>query len=123
MHKFLKYAVAEANKSTFRQQVGAVLYDKNKIISLGHNTPQRSVKHMLKKYQKWPNSIHAEVAAILAAKTCCKDMEILVVRINSKNQLSYSRPCDHCMMYIQYVGIKRVYYSINEYPYIECMKI
>lgn len=123
MHKFTKFAMEEASKSDFRQQVGAIIFSKNSIISYGHNVAQRSVKHMLSKFQRWPNSIHAEVAAVLNAKTDLRGMSILVVRTNNKNQLMMSKPCLHCMSYLKYVGIKKAYYSINEYPYMECIKL
>jgi deoxycytidylate deaminase len=123
MHKFLKYAVQEAQKSDFRQLMGAIIYDKNRIISYGYNTAQRSVKHLLQKYQRWPYSVHAEVAAIINSKTNIKGMNMLVVRVNTKNQLRYARPCDHCLSYINYVKIKKVYFSLDEYPYIDCINL
>ena len=119
MHKFLKHAVEEANKSEFRQKVGAVIFDKNRIVSRGYNDPCRSVRHINKKFQRWPGTVHAEVAAILKAKTDLKGLSILVVRVNSKNQLRLSKPCEWCLMYLEYVGIKKIYYSISEFPYIE----
>ena len=121
MHKFLKQAVDEANKSTFRQKVGAIIFNKNRIISRGYNDPERSVKHINKKFQRWPGTVHAEVAAILKAKTDLKGFSILVVRVNSKNQLRLAKPCEWCSMYLDYVGIKKIYYSISEFPYIETL--
>jgi deoxycytidylate deaminase len=123
MHKFTKFAVEEAKKSDFKYQVGAIVFNKNIIISYGHNVAQRSVKHMLSKFQRWPNSIHAEVAAVLNAKTDLRGMSLLVVRVNSKNQLVMSKPCEHCASYLSYVGIKKVYFSINEYPYMTSVKL
>lgn len=123
MHKFLKQAIDEAQKSEHKQKVGAIIFDKSKIISKGFNHPQRSVKHLKKKFQRWPGTVHAEVGAILKAKSNLKNLSMLVVRINNKNQLRLARPCRWCQMYLEYVGIKKVYYSINEFPYIKEIKL
>lgn len=123
MHKFLKQAVEEAQKSEHKQKIGAIIFDKSKIISKGYNHPQRSIRHLKKKFQKWSGTVHAEVDAIIKAKTDLKNLSLLVVRINKNNQLRMAKPCQHCMMYIEYVGIKKIYYSIDEYPYIECCLI
>jgi deoxycytidylate deaminase len=123
MHKFLKQAIDEAQKSEHKQKMGAIIFDKSKIISKGFNHPQRSVKHLKKKFQRWPGTVHAEVDAILKAKSNLKNLSMLVVRINNKNQLRLARPCRWCQMYLEYVGIKKVYYSINEFPYIKEIKL
>ena len=119
MHKFLKQAVEEANKSEHKQKVGAVIFNKSKIISRGYNHPQKSVRHLKRKFQRWQGTIHAEVDAIIKAKTDLKNLSLLVVRVNSKNQLRLAKPCQWCLLYLNYVGIKKIYYSINEYPYIK----
>ncbi len=123
MHRFLKYAVEEAQKSEHRQKVGAVIFDKSKIISRGYNHPQRSVKHLRRKFQKWPGTVHAEVDAIIKARTELKGMSILVIRVNNKKQLRIAKPCQYCLMYLEYVGIRKVFYSTNEYPYIEMLSL
>lgn len=123
MHKFLKQAVEEANKSSHNHKVGAIIFNKNRIISRGHNHPQKSVKHLRRKFQRWSGTVHAEVDAIIKAKTDVKNLSILVIRINKTNQLRLAKPCKWCMMYLNFVGIKKIYYSISEYPYIEEMKI
>lgn len=117
---FVELAVKEALKSTYRHQLGCVIFDKKKIVSLGHNYPQKSVKHLLPKFKRF-NSVHSEVDAIIKAKTNLKGSSLLIVRINKQNQLRLSRPCASCMSYINFVGIKRVIYSISEYPYLKEM--
>jgi len=119
VYRFLKYAVEEAGKSEHRQKVGAVIFDKSRLISKGYNKPQRSVKHLKRKFQKWPGTVHAEVDAIIRSKRDLKGMSIIVVRINKKKQFRLAKPCPYCIMYLEYVGIRDVYYTTNEYPYIE----
>lgn len=123
MNQLLKAAINEAKRSSFKPKVGAVIFDKNKIVSVGHNTGQRSVKSLLKKFQRYPNSVHAEVAAILNAKRSVKGLDILVVRVSANNKLMLSMPCENCFMYLKYVSLKRCYYSINEIPYIKMINL
>jgi len=123
IHKFIKQAVEEANKSEHKQKVGAVIFNKKRIVSHGINHPQKSIRHLKPKFQKWPNSVHAEVDAIIKAKTNLKNLSMLVVRVNSKNQLRIAQPCRWCQMYLEYVGIKKVFYSIDEFPYIKESKV
>ncbi len=117
-HKFVKLAIDEANKSNYKQKIGCIIFDKKIILSKGYNTAQKSAKKLHPKFQKFPFSVHAEVDAIIKARRDLKGSNLLVVRINRFNQFRLSKPCRNCMKYIQYVGIKNVFYSIDRYPYI-----
>ncbi|MDD4081819.1 MAG: hypothetical protein PHD05_00395 [Sphaerochaetaceae bacterium] len=112
--KFLKIAIEESKKSNHRQRCAAVIFKRNKIISKGFNTTQKSIKHFKKKFQRWPGTIHAEVDAIIKAKTDLKRCSILVVRINRNGQLRLSKPCQYCQMYLDYIGIRKIYYTTND---------
>lgn len=114
----INIAIEEAKKSDHKQKVGAVIFDKKRIISKGHNTCQKSVKKLHPKFQRFKYSVHAEVDSIIKAKKDLKGTSILVVRLNKNNQFRLSKPCFNCMNYIEYVGIKKVFYSISKYPYI-----
>jgi len=115
----ISLAIQEAKRSTFKQQIGCVIFYKKRVISKGYNTALKSVKHLHPQYQRWPGSIHAETDAIKKKKKDLKGCSLLVIRINKKSQLRFSKPCDTCMKYIKYVGIKKIYYSLNNYPYIQ----
>jgi deoxycytidylate deaminase len=105
-------AVESALKSNhLKYRVGAVIFDKGKIISCGSNNICRSVKHLHPRFQTWKGSVHAEVAAIIKAKKNLKSCSILVLRLNRNNEFRFSKPCYNCMMYINYVGIRKVYYT------------
>jgi len=114
----LTKTIMEANESKYFQKVGAVIFNKKTIISSGHNYKERSAKNLHRKYQNYDYSIHAEVDAILHARCDLKGSSILVVRINNNGEYRLAKPCKYCMMYINHVGIKNIYYSISEFPYI-----
>lgn len=115
-------AIKEARKSDCTYKLGCVIFNKNQIISRGHNY-FGSRKKLHPKFKEWRNSIHAEVDAIINARTDLKGCNLLVVRANNKNELKKAKPCGKCMTYIKHVEIKRVYYSDNCFPYIKSFKL
>ena len=114
MKRVIEFAKEEALKSDYKIKLGCVILDKNKVISRGHNYKQKSVKSLTKKFLYYEFSIHAEVDAIIKARTDLKGMTLVVVRINNSGELMYAKPCEHCQMYINFVGIKKVFYSTKE---------
>jgi len=119
----VKLAVKEANKSEYYQKVGAVIVKKKIVLSKGHNCPHKSRRKLHPRFQQWPDSIHAEVDAILKARTNLKNASIYVIRVGSNNKLLLAKPCKYCMAYLKYVGIRKVFYSTDEYPYIKIKNV
>lgn len=115
----IELAIQQARRSEHKNKHGAVIFKGKRIYSFGYNQPSRSVKSINRIAKRWHTSVHAEVAAILNAKRDLNGLDILIVRINNKDQFRYSRPCNHCLQYIQYCGLRKIYYSIDRYPYIE----
>ncbi len=112
--KVVDLAIEAAKNSVHRHRIGAVIFKKKTIISVAYNKPFAFASNLHPKYQSYPGSIHAEVSAIISAKTDLKNCEMLIVRINKKGELRLSRPCNYCMSYIIDVGIKKITYSDNE---------
>jgi deoxycytidylate deaminase len=122
--RFLKdEAIKAARKSPHRIKVGAVIFKRNRIISIGTNHPLKAARHLHPRYQRWKGSIHAEVDAILKAKTDLKRCNILVVRINRFGEIRNSKPCDQCFSYIRAVGIKKVYFTNRELFYYSLKEV
>jgi len=119
----VKAAVKAATDSEYKIQVGSVIFDGKKILSVGCNGI-RNHRKLHPKFQKFPGSgsIHAEIDAILKARRDLKGMSLLVVRINKQGKLMLSKPCSNCIEYLNHVGIKNVYYSLSSYPYIAKLK-
>jgi deoxycytidylate deaminase len=109
----LKIALEEARKSEHQHRIGCCIFNKNTILSKGYNIALMNRKKLLPKFRRWPNSIHAEVNAILSAKTDLNGADIFIIRINKSEELLLARPCIHCMSYLEYVGIKKIIYSIK----------
>lgn len=118
----IKLATQEAEKSDYRIRMGAIIFNKKKIVAKGHNHTNSLSRKLRPEFQEWPESIHAEVDVILRAKRDLRDCDILVLRVNNKGEFKIAKPCDHCMALIAHVGIKNVYFS-NEDGMIEKMRV
>lgn len=124
--KIIKSCLEECAKSTFKQKVGAIIFDKNQIISRGYNKINDWNKLNKKMNLYYPGSIHAELDAINKCKNK-KDISrsnILIIRYNFKTEkFKFSKPCDKCGLLLSYFNIRNIYYSIEEFPFIiECSK-
>ena len=66
---------------------------------------------------------HAELGAILGvARDKTRGSDIYVVRISKKGSLLLSKPCPMCEDVLRHVGVKRVFYSVDDQT-IECYKL
>jgi len=119
---YIKLAINESRKSNYKAKLGSIIFYKKKIISIGHNS-LRNHKKLHPKYQEWKGSIHAEIDSILKAKKNLRGCTMLVIRINKNDELRMAKPCKKCMKYIRDVGIKKIIYSISNYPYIEYINL
>lgn len=115
-------AVEESKKSTYKIRMGAVIFNKKRIIAIGHNHTNSMSRKLRPEFQEWPESIHAEIETILKAKTDLRGCDMLVLRVNNSNCFRMSKPCGFCMAMISRVGIKNVYYS-NDEGMIEKIKV
>jgi tRNA(Arg) A34 adenosine deaminase TadA len=127
---WIELAIREAKKSTYKTgnnipvQVGAVVFNKKRYISSGHNYGCRSLsKSHNPIYRKFSHSVHAEIDAIIRAHTNLSGASILVIRLNRKGELRLAKPCEHCMAYIEHVGIRNIFYSTSVSSTIEHLTI
>ena len=120
----IKQAFKQATKSTYlKARMGAIIFNKKVILSKGTNYSLKSCCKLHPQFQEYKGSIHAEVDAIIKARKDLKGSSILIIRINKQNQFRLAKPCKECMKYLEFVGIKKIYYSINSFPYIKEEKI
>jgi len=102
----ISYAMEVANKSANKYKHNAVLVKNNKIIATGYN------KYVQTCYATKCITIHAEIDAISNCNpSILPECILYVVRVNSNNELTYSKPCLRCQRYIIRKKIKTTYYS------------
>ena len=108
----LNKAIKEAQESEHKFRLGAVIFKGSRIFGSGHNS-NRSFTTIFDKYKKFPNSCHAEMAALSNITNWEKvnGSSILVLRLNKSGTLSNSSPCKYCTETLKHYGIKMVYYS------------
>lgn len=108
----LKAAIEEAELSTHQHKVAAVIFKGKRIISIAHNSVRANkIPH---KFKNFLESTHAEAHAIIKARQNLKGYDILVIRINRTGNIALAKPCEFCQDFIDYVGIRSVYYSDND---------
>ena len=101
-------------KGKFR--LGAVLVEKNSVISVGHNSYK--THPIMASRTEWP-FLHAEQHAIIRAGVDnCEGLDLYVARVLKNNELALSKPCSVCAKLIRNVGIKNVYYSTNAKEFV-----
>ena len=115
----LNQAIEEAQRSDHKQRVSAVIFKGKRVIAIAHNAV-RSNK-IPYKFKNFLGSSHAECQAIIKARRSLKGYDILVIRLNNTGDLMMAKPCEFCQNFIDYVSIRRVYYS-NEKNQIVCVK-
>lgn len=114
LDNLVQIAVDNAKQSQHKYRIGAVIWKGKNIISTGYNHSFKSARSVNRKYLEYRHSIHAEVDAIINAKRDLKRCNILVIRINKNDKLVNAKPCKYCMGYLEYVGIKNIYYSTKD---------
>jgi len=108
---------AQHGQGTFK--VGAVVVNGNRILSVGYNNMKKSHPIMCKNStsakQREYIKLHAEVAALITANYDSIDSRtsIYVFRKRRDGYQGLAKPCDVCTNFIQSLGIKKVYFSLN----------
>lgn len=107
----LNQAIEEAQRSDHKQRVSAVIFKGKRVIAVAHNAV-RSNK-IPYKFKNFLESSHAECQAIIKARRGLKGYDILVIRLNRSGDLMLAKPCEFCQDFIDFVGIRNTFFSIN----------
>jgi tRNA(Arg) A34 adenosine deaminase TadA len=99
-----------------QHQLGAVIIQKNKIISFGANYIQKThpaIRFIGKNEHK---TLHAEMVCILKIKNkdILKGATIAVYREKKDGSFGLSKPCSICYRFLKYYGIKKVIYTTED---------
>lgn len=103
------------------KRMGAVIHKKKQILAIGVNSFDKT--HTLQGNGLRP-FLHAEVAAILKRRHYddVEECSITVYReVHGKPALA--KPCNQCQRIMKAAGIKKVFYSIEQEPFFETMKL
>lgn len=102
----------------------AILVKGGSVISWSNN--RNKFKQWAQKFRarhRGPATIHAEIGAVLGvSREKTNGSDLYVVRVNHKGNLCLSIPCNMCHEVLSHVGVKRVYYSVDNQT-IGCYKV
>jgi deoxycytidylate deaminase len=114
----ISHALAGKKKHYHRCRHFSFILDGNRILSIGVNNPKTHPYNLNFNYiNKQKNKIshivgtHSEVSAVLKYGKNCKNLILINTRINRKNELDYSRPCNGCLDMILSLDFKKVFYT------------
>ena len=112
----LAIKVAESSKS--RKRVGALLLNKNKVISQGVNQDTKSHPFQAKLADMVGLSekiyLHAEISALVKCKSEVDTIVVARLGGHEGNELRNAKPCPICSLAIQQAGIEHIYYTTDE---------
>jgi deoxycytidylate deaminase len=129
MHKFLTAAYEFAKLHKFDDSLEyhhcAVIAKGGKILAVGYN--YRGWNPLSEQYRTKEHTctVHAEIAAVLSKrkKIRFEGAKIYVIRIKSDGNVAMSKPCEMCQHVLFNYGIKRAYFSVDNFPFVDKMKI
>lgn len=112
-----KRTAEDSNYGKFRH--GAVLVKRGKVVNTSYNKNNTcSFGKRFRCPEKGRATLHAELGVILnIGKERTEGSDIYVVRVNSDGIFRNSKPCSMCEEAMRFVGVKRVYYSIDGYQF------
>lgn len=116
MNRFLFLARNVSFHSNHRVRVGAVIVKNGKPISVGFNklkthTIYTKVNH---KRAKYIQSLHAEMSALLSARTDVSGATIYVYRERRDGSRGNAKPCPVCQLLLAEAGVKKIYFSTDD---------
>lgn len=102
--------IASRHAKDYRFRLGAVVFNRGRIISEGWN--QKKTHPLQFKYKAREQCIylHAEIHALSRCKMPVQGYSIAVARLFKNGELGSSCPCSGCLAALQAFGIRNVYY-------------
>lgn len=111
-----KVALNVSKQSEYRYKIGAVIFDKNKIVSVGIN--KLKTNPQLNEYFKYA-TVHAEVDAVLHSIQDIEGCDIFVYRETRDGKVANAKPCPQCVQFLKKNGIKRAYWTTADFPFFD----
>lgn len=106
MNKYLEKALEIAMTSKCRYKHGCVVVSNGKIVATATN---KKVGDPLTQWRR--SHIHAEAAAIMAARKYANGAKVYVARVTSDGLPADSKPCKKCEGYLQRFKVAEVVWT------------
>ena len=123
--RYFDLAKRAAMESTYgKLRHGAVVVKGGSIVSFGFNKSNHcQFGKRFRHRDRGDATQHAEISAILGMpRSTTQGADLYVVRINNFCQWRMSKPCHMCEEALRFVGIKRVFYTVDGKHY-DCYRV
>lgn len=109
--------------SSGEYRLGSILVKSGRILARGLNK-YNAINELAWKYFGY-QTIHAEIDALNQVwdKRNIKGATLFVFRTKKNGDPGNSRPCNRCLNAIRDLGVRKIVYSIPEYPYFNVEKV
>lgn len=108
---FLSLAMKVAETSDVENRHGAVVVKNGRVLSLGVNKWRNRGLYQPNLFENIL-TVHAEVDA-LSRVVDAEGVTVYVARMGDDGMPRFSRPCQHCMLVLKKLGIKKVVYTLD----------
>lgn len=96
-------------------------YRKNNLLAIGQNNPEKTHTKALFLSQRFNTAnkypyLHAEtdlISRLWGKYYIDENLKMVIIRLNKRGELRYSKPCGNCSKIIRSLGIKKVWWSID----------
>lgn len=129
MLKHLRYAYEQAKDHEFdpylEYNLCAVIVRGGNVLSVGFNRQGWNPLSEFYRVEKRACNIHAEIDAITSKRNRVRfeDSKIYIVRLKRNGSVGSAKPCEMCQHVLYNYGIKRAYYTIDDFPFMDSMKV
>lgn len=114
--RFLKLAKKMSAQSESKFRVGAVIAKGSRILGAGSNDMHKTHP----KSMSSTKCIHAEHAALInSGPSDLIDAVAYVSRITRDGATAIAKPCSSCRKLLFNAGIRKVFYSVSDFPFWE----
>ena len=115
----VSYALINKHNADLRCRHFSFILDRNRIISIGLNSPKThplnlKYNYVNKNNEKISNIVgtHSELSAVIKlGEEDCSGLTLVNTRINRNEELDFSSPCSGCLDMIKQLNFKNVYFS------------
>lgn len=96
-------------------------YRKNKLLAIGQNNPEKTHTQALMLSQRFNTDteypyLHAEtdlISRLWGKYYIDENLKMVIIRLNKRGELRCSKPCRNCSKIIRGLGIKKIWWSID----------
>ncbi len=114
----LDLAIKVAESSPSRKLVGALLLQKNKVITQAVNldtkTHPTQAKYAKRVGRKQKIYLHAEISALIKCRSQCDTIVVVRLGGHGHNELRNAKPCPVCELALKEAGVNNIIYSTDK---------